>query len=206
MTARVLFPSLAKLHGDPEKLRRAYVSTVRYTALATLPLAAGLCAIAPLFVEVLFPDWILMVPALQLLALRAGIGTLTFNSGSVYKAVGRANLLTAQVALRTVVLVVLVLATVQYGFVAVAAGQLGLALLTLGLDVVVIRRFLGVPIRDSWGAMRTSLSASTVMGIAVWLFVAGTADTCAIAQTDRGAVSRRSNVRRLFVADRSPVD
>lgn len=189
VTARVLFPSFARLRGDNKKLHDAYIMSVRYTALVTLPLAAGLCAVAPVFVPVMFTEkWIGLVIPLQWLAIRAGIGTLVFNSGSIYKAIGRANVLTAQVAVRAVLLVVIVLLSVRYGIIGVAIGQVVMSVLSLVLDVFAVRYFIGVSPLRTWHAVRTSLIAAVGMGLVVWILVNQTPDLWPVARLGAAVV------------------
>lgn len=172
IAARVLFPSFAKLNHNLPAVRKAYLLSVQYITLVTLPLAAGLCAIAPLFIEVIFTNkWAAMAPALQLLAIRAGIGTVVFNSGSLFKAIGRPNIVTVRLLINFPILIGVVFVSVNYGFVGVAVGQVGMALWAMLIDVCTVRYFIRVPFRQVWSTIQPSLVASIGMGIIVWLFV-----------------------------------
>lgn len=175
VAGRVLFPSYVKMNHSAEAIQRGFLTTMRYVALITLPLSVGVCAVAPLFVGVTFGSkWLAMTPALQLLALRAGISTITFNSGHVLKAIGRPGIITKLMAVKLFVLVVVVLITVQYGFVGVAFGQVGVALFSVTLDCLIMRRVIQVPLRRVWQEIWPASLAAAGMGLVVGLIVANT--------------------------------
>lgn len=182
VVGKVLFPSYAKINHDPDLLRRSYLSTIRYIALFTLPLSAGVAAVAPLFVSQVFgPPWVAMTPALQLLALRAGLSTLSFNSGQMLRAVGRPNIVTYQMVVKLAVLVAVVWLTVPYGFVAVAAGQVGVAAFSMLLDFVTMQRVIHVSLASIAREVWPALGATAGMGAIVWLAVSAVPAAWALA-------------------------
>ena len=163
------------MNHSPEAIQRGFLTTMRYVALITLPLSVGVCAVAPLFVGVTFgSNWLAMIPALQLLALRAGISTISFNSGHILKAIGKPSIITKLMAVKLSVLVVVVLVTVQYGIVGVALGQVGVALFSVTLDCLTMRRVIHVSLGSIWQQIWPALLAATGMGLVVWLVVANT--------------------------------
>lgn len=175
VAGRVLFPSYAKLSHDPAALRRGFLTTLRYVSLITLPVSIGLAAIAPFFVSVFFGQrWLMMIPALALLALRAGISTLSFNSGHLFKAIGRPDIVNKEMAVKLVVLLVVVWLTVPYGFVAVAMGQIGVSLFAVLLDMGICMYVLKMNPSPIWQQIRSALISALVMGAAVWLVVSNT--------------------------------
>jgi PST family polysaccharide transporter len=169
VVGRVLFPSYAKMNNDLDQLRLGFLTTIRYIALLTLPLSVGIAAVAPLFVSQVFgPQWIAMTPALQFLALRAGLSTLSFNSGHVLKAIGKPNIINYQMVVKLIVLVVVVWLTVPYGFVAVAAGQIGVALFSMLLDFVTMRWVIQAPLLGIARQIQPALIATLGMAVLVW--------------------------------------
>jgi O-antigen/teichoic acid export membrane protein len=175
VAGRVLFPSYAKLSHDSAALKRGFLTTLRYISLITLPVSIGLAAIAPFFVTIFFGSrWLLMIPALALLALRAGISTLSFNSGHLFKAIGRPDIVNKEMVVKLSVLLVVLWQTVPYGFVVVALGQIGVALFSVVLDLSITMYVLKVALRSIWQQIQSALIAALVMGAAVWLVVANT--------------------------------
>lgn len=175
VAGRVLFPSYAKLSHDPAALRRGFLTTLRYISLITLPVSVGLAVIAPFFVSIFFGQrWLLMIPALALLAIRAGISTLSFNSGHLFKAIGRPDIVNKEMVFKLAVLLAVVWLTVPYGFVAVAMGQIGVALFSVLLDMGICMYVLKLGPSPIWQQIRSALISALAMGAAVWLVVANT--------------------------------
>lgn len=175
VVGRVLFASYAKLSYDSAALQRGFLTTLRYISLITLPVSIGLAAIAPFFVSIFFgSNWLLMIPALALLAIRAGISTISFNSGHLFKAIGRPDIVNKQMVVKVIILMIVLWLTVPYGFVAVAIGQVGVAIFSVVLDLAVTMYMLKVGAGTIWKQIQPAVVAALVMGGAVWLVVANT--------------------------------
>jgi membrane-bound metal-dependent hydrolase YbcI (DUF457 family) len=69
---------------------------------------------------------------------------------------------------KLVVLLVVVWLTVPYGFVAVAAGQVGVAIFGMLLDFVIMRWMIRASLRDIAREIQPGLLAALVMGAVVW--------------------------------------
>ncbi len=172
ITGRVLFPSYAKLNHDQKALQHGFLVTLRYISFVTLPLSVGLCAIAPLFVQVVFTEeWYGMILPLQWLALRAGVETLSFNAGTVFKAIGRPAIISKLIVVRLVILVPIILLAVPFGIIGVAVGQVCMAIIAGLLDFGMVYRVIQVSWRSIWQSLRSALIAAAGMASVVWLFV-----------------------------------
>lgn len=87
---QVTFPTYARLQGDKQRLRMAYVTALRVIAVIALPLAVGILFFGRPFVELAFsPDWLPMVPALQILSVWGSIRALGAVQGSLLQGVGK---------------------------------------------------------------------------------------------------------------------
>lgn len=91
--SRVMFPSLAAIQEDRDRVRRVFLRMTRTIALVTFPLMLGLLATTEPFVMAVFgDDWRGMIPILRifaLLGLTQSIGTL---AGNLFLSQGRADL------------------------------------------------------------------------------------------------------------------
>lgn len=93
-TNRALLPGYARLAGDLEALRNAYVSVLGMTTLVALPMALGIAVVAPLMVPlVLGNQWLTSTPLIDVLGIAAGISFLGAGGVMVYLALGRPQLL-----------------------------------------------------------------------------------------------------------------
>ena len=122
---RVLFPAMARLQADGERLRGMFLRGVRGVAVAALPSSALAAVLAPELVRLfLGPGWSGVVPPFQVLALGLFFRTsyrisdsLAYATGSVYRRAGRQALYAACVAAGAV-------AGSRWGITGVAAGVL----------------------------------------------------------------------------------
>ena len=86
---KVLFPSMARIQDDHERLARAYVVANSLVALVTLPAGVLLCVVAPEIVNVLLgPGWSAVTLPLQILAVVLLPRTAYKISGSLTRATG----------------------------------------------------------------------------------------------------------------------
>jgi PST family polysaccharide transporter len=116
----VLYPAYSLM--DRERLREAFLSSLRYTALLVLPMAVGLALLAePVILTVFGDQWVEAIPVMQVLAVYAVVVTLNVPAGTVYKVTGRAWILVAFTVPYVIVLFVALSIFTADGIVAVAA-------------------------------------------------------------------------------------
>lgn len=114
---QVSFPAYSKLQDDIPRLREAYKKVLGFTALLSIPLAAGLFILAPEFIRVAYGEkWLPMVPAMRVLCLFGIFRSIGATMGPVFQAVGRAEILT-QLAFFSLVILLSVIypLTVKFG-------------------------------------------------------------------------------------------
>ena len=81
----VMFPSLALIQDDADRVRAVYLRTTGAVALATFPMCMGLFATAePFVVGVLGSQWRETVPTLQLLSLASLVQSISTLAGALY--------------------------------------------------------------------------------------------------------------------------
>lgn len=91
---RVLFPTLSNLRDQPAKLREAWFKACSAIAIIAFPAMAGIIAIAPDLVPVVFgQQWIPATDVLRILAAAMAIQSVLTTSGTILMSLGRADLL-----------------------------------------------------------------------------------------------------------------
>jgi lipopolysaccharide exporter len=137
-------PALARLRGDD--LVRAYLGLTRLLALAIVPFAAVLFAVAPWLIDLLYPGrWQAAVPALRALCVAAAASGLNSDPGILWLALGRTRLrLWWSVANVPLVALVAWIGT-RYGITGVAYALAVRSLLATVAGQVITRRVAGVP-------------------------------------------------------------
>lgn len=141
--ASVTFPAYSRLQDDPAALRNALLRTLRVTAFVVFPMAFGIALVAPSFVPVaLGPEWTPMILTMQILAIYGLLHALTRNFGSLWKAIGRPDLI-AKLGLIRVTLIAIFIwpATAAWGIEGTALVVVGVYVLPmLPLDVYIVTR------------------------------------------------------------------
>jgi O-antigen/teichoic acid export membrane protein len=87
---RVLFPAMASLQDEPERIKGAYLKSVRFISTVAIPFSLGIILVAKDFVLAFYGDkWLAIVPMIQLLAIAQLADPLTGTSGAVFMGCGK---------------------------------------------------------------------------------------------------------------------
>lgn len=163
-TSMVLFPTFAKVQAAGRSLRDTYLGALRYFAVLAVPAALSLCLLAEPLVLTLFGEaWRPSIPVLRALAVYSGLRALGTYIGDALKAQGRPGLLAALASLKAVVLVPALVVAARWGITAVAVTLATVAAGALVLELTVLRRTVGIPLRSVLAGMRPTLAPATVL-------------------------------------------
>jgi PST family polysaccharide transporter len=163
----VVFPVFSRLQGDRARLRAGYLSAVRFQSAYGLMAGAGLAALAPLAVPVVFGRaWAGAVAPLQALALYAAFRSVGVGSVDLYKALGRPRLALALSCVRFLAVVPAVLLATGLGITGVAWTQAVVALALAILLQAVACRVLGIRGRTLASVLGPGALAALAVAIA----------------------------------------
>jgi O-antigen/teichoic acid export membrane protein len=85
----VLFPSYAQVQHDKERLARAYLKSLKMISIMTVPIAAGMFAVAEELVIVLLGrEWAPAVPALRVLTLMSLLKPISSTTSALFTSSG----------------------------------------------------------------------------------------------------------------------
>lgn len=164
IVSQALFPALAKVQDDAAQLARGFLAALRYTALITLPVGLGTAIVAADFVELFYTSrWAAAIPVMQALAVFSTVQSLGYNSGDVYKAIGRPGILNYFGLARLVLTVPVLWIAAGDGILRVAQSLAGIALVFTVAQLVVVARFLTLDARQILDALRPAVVAAAVM-------------------------------------------
>ncbi|HUF98939.1 MAG TPA: lipopolysaccharide biosynthesis protein [Ilumatobacter sp.] len=208
IVGQVAFPAFARLQTQPDRLRSGLLRGLRLTSLVITPLSLGLAFTADPFIRAVYGErWVAAITVMRLLALYMLVQGATRLCGEVYKAMGRASLLSRLAIVKLVITVPLVLFAVEHGIVAVAAAQLVAASTCTVLDAVLAQRIVGVTFRQLLVTFLPAVRAGTAMSVgsllAVWATSGFAPMTRLLLITTVGAVSYGA---ALMAFDRSSFD
>jgi O-antigen/teichoic acid export membrane protein len=133
--AAVLLPTLARLHGEPERLAAAWLRTVRVSTFVIAPASAGLFLLLPIGMHVAWAGrWDAAIPVATLVALSAAVRGVATTTASGLEAGGHWRMRAGLELLEGLTLVSTVAATVAL---------LGPDLLAIAVAVAAHRTLLG---------------------------------------------------------------
>jgi PST family polysaccharide transporter len=148
---KLIFPTFARLQHDPERMRRAYSRMNRASSALTLPGYVGLALIAQEATVTLFGSvWTDSGPVATVLFLIGPVLTVQAFSGALFNAVGHPEVTLRFRLVTTIVNVVgfLIAVLVFRDILAVAIAFVLRGYLLLPLNLVWMRKYAGIPIRE----------------------------------------------------------
>ena len=169
---KLVFPTFSRLQHDPERIRRAYSRMNRASSALTLPGYVGLALVAQEATVTLFGNkWADSGPVAAVLFLVGPVLTIQAFSGALFNAVGHPEVTLRFRLVTTITNVVgfLIAVLVFRDIVAVAAAFVLRGYLLLPLNLVWMRNYAGIPIREHLFELRGVAAATAVMAAAVLL-------------------------------------
>lgn len=164
VVGNIAFPAYARLQGDRPTLQRAFLVTLRYLSLVTVPTGVGLAVLgAPVILTLYGPQWEPSIPVLQALALAGCLRSLGSHAGDVYKAVGRPDILVRVGLVRAVVLVPTLVWGAGGGIGTVALAQLTITGASTLLNLYIASRVLTLPLKTLLAQFKPAAISTAVM-------------------------------------------
>jgi O-antigen/teichoic acid export membrane protein len=174
---QLVFPAYSKLQDDLVRFRAAYLRSLRFITIVSVPIAFGLAAVSNEFIRVVYGDrWSPAAPVLAIMSMLGLVLSVTATMGEVLKATGRPGLLARFALLQSVLVAVTVPFFYRFGIAAVAACVAAAVTIT---GLAVGRRVAGILAigRQDWAgilAPPTAAGAIMVAGILGTRLAAGT--------------------------------
>jgi PST family polysaccharide transporter len=166
---RVMTPLYAQAQTDLPRFRQVFVRVAVAIAFVTFPLMLGLVAAREAFVLTVFgASWTPVITLLALFAPLAAIRSVQTTTGSIYVAMGRADLqLRWGVASNLIVCAGLAIG-LHWGIVGVASGFALASLLLLYPNFTIPFRLIGLHLTDLLHALRPTALCAALMFICTW--------------------------------------
>jgi lipopolysaccharide exporter len=163
----VAFPALARKRSEDEAgMVSATLTLLRYQALYSLTVAVALAVLAPPLVVVLFGDaWRPAGGVMSAIAIMAGIATVIYPLGDVFKALARQRILVALNCVQIPLLIAAIIATAPNGILAVAWARTGAMALFAVLFLREVKRVLGLGLGELALAVRPAAVTAAVVAL-----------------------------------------
>jgi O-antigen/teichoic acid export membrane protein len=166
---KVLFPALASVQGQQERLRRGYLSSARFAALVAFPLMVGLWGTADVLVPLVYgPQWHGSVPILQVLSIAGIFRVILTIDGVVIQAQGHMRAQAVRHAAWLVLITVFGMLGSYGGILGIAAGfSVATGVFLVSLTILALR-VTQVQFVELLTAIRAGTLASAAMGLSMW--------------------------------------
>lgn len=159
------YPIFSSIQDDRERSIRAYRKTIRFTAFLTFPLMIGLVSIASPFISIILKaEWASCIPFFQLACL-AGIFTIlgTINQNFV-KAHGRSDVIFKLEIIRTLLIIVCLLATLRESALTMILFQTIAQVVIYLISIIYIGRIVGY----RWTHQLRDILPYAALSVAMW--------------------------------------
>ena len=167
---KVLFPTMARIQFEPQRLAKGYQRGITLVALAVLPLSLILCVLAPELILVLLgPAWTSAAVPFQVLALGMLFRTSYKLSDSVARATGAVYRRAWRQACYAAAVVLGAWFGRHWGLGGVALGVFAAITVNFVLMAQLSLRLVGMSWRTFWGAHLAAFPLSIVGGGSAWL-------------------------------------
>ena len=119
---KILFPTYSVIQNDKKKLSKMFLKTFAYISLVSIPLAFGIFALSPDFIEFILKEkWLPAVPALKVMCVYGLFRSLNATTGGLFVATGNAKFQRDVSIIQLIFFILLVIPVTQkYGLVGVS--------------------------------------------------------------------------------------
>lgn len=164
-----LFPGFSALVDDLVRLRKAFMEAQTGVAMLTAPAAVGLSLLAAPAVALLLGEkWLVTVPIVQLLCLTYACDSFITAVRPLGMAMGETKyLFLRQFAALFARVPLILVGFLLGGLVGAAAGRAASSLVNAFISLLVVRRLIGVSLREQLRAQLPTLASLVVMALAV---------------------------------------
>ncbi|MBI3243735.1 MAG: lipopolysaccharide biosynthesis protein [Chloroflexi bacterium] len=167
----VVFPVYSKMRDEPGALSRAFLTTMRYVALITIPIGLGLALVArPVVLTIFTRKWLEAADVIRTISIYAlFLAVFAYNAGSVYKAQGRPEVLTKLALIRITILAPAMWWAVAKIGTLVAVGWTHIIVAFIGgmINLIVAARLLHISWRSVVATIAPAALAGGLMAVAV---------------------------------------
>ncbi|MFK4464777.1 lipopolysaccharide biosynthesis protein [Bacillus sp. RC252] len=168
---RVVFPEVASLQSDVEKVRKLYLMVISKVAFFTFPLCAGLLVVSREFILFVYGDkWIEAVFPLQVLlvvGLVTSIGTL---GGSIFNGLGKPQLEMRLNMGSFIFLTIMICILKDYGLNVLAIGILVKTIIFDYIKILLVNQQIKSNMREFFESLKPSLLCTVIMVICLVIF------------------------------------
>jgi O-antigen/teichoic acid export membrane protein len=164
--SQVTFPAYSKLQDDIPRLKDAYLKVLELASFLSIPIAALICYFSEDFVRLFMePEWMPMVPAMQILAIFGVVRTIGVTAGPILFATKRPHINAFLQLIKLVMIIVMIYPlTRRYGITGTAIAVVAAGVLVQPFVIYVLVKALQLRYLEM---LKILLLPAVAMGIAL---------------------------------------
>jgi O-antigen/teichoic acid export membrane protein len=164
LIGRVTFPAFSRIQDDDSLMRKMYLKSISYSSLITFPAAAGLFAVAPDMITVVYTSkWQAALLPLQILCIVGLLKSTEIAVSAVYQAKGHPDLFFKLQCVYLAVLAVGVWLGLAKGIVGVAAAVAAIEIVFVVVRQYLVNQLIGLKFLSFWSCLLPAAMGSFLM-------------------------------------------
>lgn len=183
-TSRVMFPALSEIQHDKARVKRVYLRSIRLIGALTIPMMAGLLAVAePLILGLYGDKWQEMIPIMQILCLVGIKQSVGSTTGWIFQSQGRTDLMFKWGLISAAVSTIAFVIGIQWGLLGIALAYVIRSYILWYPAITIPGRLINLTFGEFIRNLGTIFGSSIFMACIVWLlglFLAGVWSNLAI--------------------------
>lgn len=171
--SKTLFPAFSKINKEIDKIKSAYLLSIKFTAFATVPAGLGMVAVAREIILVVFgAQWEPAIILMQVLALMGVVSALVWSVGDTLKALGRPDVSTKLLVVEAIYTFPMIYFITAGTRLAVMASLANLIAITVGavIRMVVIAHMLEIKLKSFRDAFRSPFASASIMVVLIYVW------------------------------------
>jgi O-antigen/teichoic acid export membrane protein len=146
---KVLFPTYSTMKSDISRVGNAYLKTLKYSSIISIPINFGLFALAPEFVNIVLGEkWAPSILPLQILCLLGLLQSLNSTTAGIYYSIGVPKIATILSGMLLILMILFVLPAAKFfGIIGAAALVSILMIILTPINFIFVGRFLKLGVR-----------------------------------------------------------
>lgn len=166
---RVMFPTLSRIQGEPERVKELYLRAVRAISLLTFPMMLGLLVVADHFVLAVFGSrWSEVTPILRILCGVGMLQSVTSTAGWLFQSQGRTDWMFRWGLVSGAVTLAAFAIGIVWGVRGVAIAYAIRSLLLAGPSFAIPGRLVGLGLPEVLRALAGTFACALAMAVALF--------------------------------------
>ena len=167
--SRVMFPAYSQIQDDLESVTRAYLKTIKFILMISLPFSIALICLSEEFVLTLYGiKWISIVPLIRILGVIQMLAPIVHASGSLYRGCGRPDYdFNLNLVFLAINIPIMVLFTMWWGLTGTVVASLVTILVDAPVSIFLVNRLTGLKLSDFLKQLGPAAFCSAIMFLSI---------------------------------------